>query len=65
MEVFNKIRNKIAVQHSMFVYNIKNVLLNGVASSIFTPPFYKGLYTKLWGTKSIGLQKFVLYVFVG
>ena len=41
MELYNRIRNKIVVQHSRFVYNIKNVLLNGVASSIFTPPIAK------------------------
>lgn len=51
MEIFNKIRNKIAVQHSMFVYHIKNVLLNGVASSIFTPPVLQRFIYKALGYK--------------
>ena len=42
--IYDKIINKLKGIQRMFAYNIKNILLNGIASSVFTPPFYKGGY---------------------
>lgn len=42
--IYDKIMNKLKGIQRMFAYNIKNTLLNGIASSVFTPPFYKGGY---------------------
>lgn len=42
--IYDKITNKLKGIQEKFAYNIKNILLNGIASSVFTPPFYKGGY---------------------
>lgn len=42
--IYDKIINKLKGIQRMFAYNIKNILLNGFASSVFIPPFYKGGY---------------------
>ena len=42
--IYDKIINKLKDILGKFAYNIKNILLNGIASSVFTPPFYKGGY---------------------
>lgn len=36
--IYDKIMNKLKGIQRMFAYNIKNILLNGIASSVFTPP---------------------------
>ena len=48
----NKIINKLSFIKRKNIYNIKNILLNGVASSLFTPPIlrkaiYKGMGYKI------------------
>lgn len=42
--IYDKIINKLKGIQRMFAYNIKNILLNGITSSVFIPPFYKGGY---------------------
>lgn len=42
--IYDKIMNKLKGIQRMFAYNIKNILLNGITSSVFIPPFYKGGY---------------------
>lgn len=41
--IYDKIINKLKGNQRKFAYNIKNILLNGIASSVFIPP-YKGGY---------------------
>ena len=36
--IYDKITNKLKGIRKKFAYNIKNILLNGIASSVFTPP---------------------------
>ena len=36
--IYDKIINKLKGIQGKFAYNIKNILLNGIASSVFTPP---------------------------
>lgn len=36
--IYDKITNKLKGIQKEFAYNIKNILLNGIASSVFTPP---------------------------
>lgn len=36
--IYDKIINKLKSIQGKFAYNIKNILLNGIASSVFTPP---------------------------
>lgn len=36
--LYDKITNKLKDIQGKFAYNIKNILLNGIASSVFTPP---------------------------
>lgn len=36
--IYDKIINKLKGIQKKFAYNMKNVLLNGIASSVFTPP---------------------------
>lgn len=36
--IYDKITNKLKGIQGKFAYNIKNILLNGIASSVFTPP---------------------------
>ena len=36
--IYDKIINKLKGIQKEFAYNIKNILLNGIASSVFTPP---------------------------
>lgn len=36
--IYDKIINKLKANQGKFAYNIKNILLNGIASSVFTPP---------------------------
>ena len=47
--IYDKIINKLKGIQRMFAYNIKNILLNGIASSVFTPPspFSDGLGGKM------------------
>ena len=40
--IYDKIINKLKGIQRMFAYNIKNILLNGIASSVFTPPILEG-----------------------
>lgn len=47
--IYNRIRNKIAIKYSRIVYNCKNVLLNGVASSLFAPPILRIMIYKQFG----------------
>lgn len=47
--IYNKIMNKLKGIQRMFAYNIKNILLNGIASSVFTPPILQR-----WIYKSLG-----------
>lgn len=49
--LINKVVRKLSFIKRKYVYNIKNILLNGVASSIFTPPYYENLFTNSLGTK--------------
>ena len=42
--IYDKIINKLKGIQKEFAYNIKNILLNGIASSVFTPPSFKGGY---------------------
>lgn len=39
--IYNKIINKLKGNQGKFAYNIKNILLNGIASSVYTPHFTK------------------------
>lgn len=39
--IYDKIINKLKANQGKFAYNIKNILLNGIASSVFTPHFTK------------------------
>lgn len=36
--IYDKIINKLNGIQEKFAYNIKNILLNGIASSVFLPP---------------------------
>lgn len=36
--IYDKIINKLKGNQRKFAYNIKNILLNGIASSVFIPP---------------------------
>lgn len=47
--IYDKIMNKLKGIQRMFAYNIKNILLNGIASSVFTPPILQR-----WIYKSLG-----------
>lgn len=47
--IYDKITNKLKGIQRMFAYNIKNILLNGIASSVFTPPILQR-----WIYKSLG-----------
>ena len=47
--VYDKIINKLKGILRKFAYNIKNVLQNGVASSVFTPPILQRQIFKLFG----------------
>ena len=47
--IYNKIMNKLKGIQRMFAYNTKNILLNGIASSVFTPPILQR-----WIYKSLG-----------
>ena len=38
--VCSKIIKKIAYIHRNFIYNMKNILLNSVASSVICPPIF-------------------------
>ena len=38
--IYDKIINKLKGNQGKFAYNIKNILLNGIASSVFTPPHF-------------------------
>ena len=38
--IYDKITNKLKGIQEKFAYNIKNILLNGIASSVFTPPHF-------------------------
>lgn len=39
--IYDKIIKKLKGNQGKFAYNIKNILLNGIASSVFTPHFTK------------------------
>ena len=62
--IYDKIINKLKRQLRMFAYNIKNILLNGVASSVFTPPFCKDKYLNYLATISIKQRGYIPNVFV-
>ena len=47
--IYDKITKKLKGIQGKFAYNIKNILLNGIASSIFTPPILQR-----WIYNSIG-----------
>lgn len=47
--IYDKIMNKLKGIQRKFAYNIKNILLNGIASSVFTPPILQR-----WIYKSLG-----------
>lgn len=38
--LYDKIANKLKGIQGEIAYNIKNILLNGIASSVFTPPHF-------------------------
>lgn len=38
--IYDKITNKLKGNQGKFAYNIKNILLNGIASSVFTAPHF-------------------------
>ena len=37
-EIINKVVRRLSSIKRKNIYNVKNILLNGVASSLFTPP---------------------------
>lgn len=43
--IIRKIENKVCSIRRRSVYNIKDGLLNGIASCIFTPPFCENPFT--------------------
>lgn len=46
--ISDKIINKLKGIQGKFTYNFKNILLNGIASSVFTPPILqRGIYNSL------------------
>ena len=47
--IYDKIMNKLKGIQRKFAYNTKNILLNGIASSVFTPPILQR-----WIYKSLG-----------
>lgn len=49
--LINKVVRKLSFIKRKYVYNIKNILLNGVASSIFTPPILRKFIYKQFGYK--------------
>lgn len=50
-EIINKVVSRLSSIKRMNIYNVKNLLLNGVASSFFTPPYYVSLFTNSLGIK--------------
>ena len=62
--IYDKIINKLKGILRKFACNIKNVLLNGVASSVFTPPFCKDKYLNYLATISIKQRGYIPNVFV-
>lgn len=49
--ILNKVANKLSYIKRKNIYNMKNMLLNGVASSLFTPPTLRKMIYKSMGYK--------------
>ena len=50
-QLINKVGRKLSSIKQKYIYNTKNILLNGVASSIFTPPYCAKLFINSLGIK--------------
>lgn len=50
-QLINKVGRKLSSIKQKYIYNTKNILLNGVASSIFTPPILREIIYKQLGYK--------------
>lgn len=50
-EIINKVVRRLSSIKRKNIYNVKNILLNGVASSLFTPPLLRKFIYKRLGYK--------------